>query len=375
MSISKEHLIQILIDKTSINSIKLSETRTSKMMTKINSKKNLCFILVAMFVSFILSYQQFIQGRKYTDLIIGFDNEKQQLFHSTIPHESVPKDVLCGPSSNETSTTTTSKTLPPPDTSIIILSNLIPTHPSIDIINQTYNSLFEMLVGLPLNTPIYISVDGLPTDKQTPENIERLHDYVKNLRWRFLKNNPHDVTILNNYQHGHISNSIRAALELISTPFVYVIQHDLYFVKPVNHTGLIHAMQKYPEKLQIVRFGKDKQRKHQVKRFDYCRDRMGYSITISKKLYFSPAGVWSDNNHLTTKAYYTFLLKTLGPAGRSPEFAMQRLAEQEYHNVSQCYYRFQFLYNWVNGPFLGHSDGRQTEKITQLQETNTTIKQ
>mmetsp|Transcript_6421 Transcript_6421/g.9408 ORF Transcript_6421/g.9408 Transcript_6421/m.9408 type:complete len:132 (-) Transcript_6421:642-1037(-) len=52
-----------------------------------------------------------------------------------------------------------------PDTSIIILSSLIPTHPSIKMINDTFNSLSMMLDGIPFNTPIHISVDGLPIEK------------------------------------------------------------------------------------------------------------------------------------------------------------------------------------------------------------------
>ena len=116
-----------------------------------------------------------------------------------------------------------------PDTSIIILSSLIPTHPSIRIINETFNSLSEMLIGLPPNTPIFISIDGLPWDKDTPENSNRLYGYVEQLRRRFIHDN-HNVEILYNIIHGHISGSIKVALELVETKFIYVIQHDLKFL-------------------------------------------------------------------------------------------------------------------------------------------------
>ena len=45
------------------------------------------------------------------------------------------------------------------DKSIIILSLLISTHPSIQIVNETFNSLASILDGLPVNTTKLLSVD------------------------------------------------------------------------------------------------------------------------------------------------------------------------------------------------------------------------
>ena len=60
------------------------------------------------------------------------------------------------------------------DTSIIITSNLIPTHPSIAMINETINSLHRHLIGLSLDTPLFLTIDGLPPEKEI-DNKKTLH--------------------------------------------------------------------------------------------------------------------------------------------------------------------------------------------------------
>jgi hypothetical protein len=236
-----------------------------------------------------------------------------------------------------------------PDTSIIILSSLIPTHPSIKMINDTFNSLSMMLDGIPFNTPIHISVDGLPIEKNIPDNIHRLHEYVKSLRLRF-NNNPY-VTIINNYEHGHISNSIRVALEVVQTEFVYVLQHDLMFIKHINHTALIKTMRERPSEVQIVRFGV-----RIWQGMPYQEDCKNGSYIESNGINLE-RGKWSDHNHFTTKAYYEKLLADIGPKNRFPEAPMMQKAKIK--GKKDCSYIFQYLYNMKDGPFIKHLDGRK----------------
>jgi hypothetical protein len=254
---------------------------------------------------------------------------------------------------SQTGLTRSQKT--PPDTTIIILSSLIPTHPSIQIINETFSSVIEMLDGLPSNSPILISVDGLPEQKITTESISRLHRYVKNLRLMF-HSNP-SVTILNNYEHGHISNSIGVALEVVETEFIYMIQHDFKFVKHINHTALVGAVRERPDAIQIVRFGKkgtSLQNLHAVN----C-EQVRHVISESHGLYFG-LNKWSDNNHFTTKKYYEKLLSQIGPIPRCPEHPMMHSGNNPGMNVSDCPFYFQYMYNWKDGPYVQHLEGRLT---------------
>jgi len=244
-------------------------------------------------------------------------------------------------------------TPPEVDTSIIILSSLIPTHPSIQIVNETFNSLALMLDGLPNNTLKFLSVDGLPPKHNTPENIHRLHGYVKQLRLRF-REDPY-VTIVNNYEHGHISNSIRVTLELVKTEFIYVVQHDFSFAKHVNHTALVAAMRERPDELQIVRFW----RKHYKP--DHTANKGCYPTSIQTHGIHFVRGKWSDNNHLTTKSYYEKLLAKIGETPRPPEAPMMHASGSSTNSSEDCNFLNQWVYNWHDGPIIKHLDGRHTQ--------------
>lgn len=68
------------------------------------------------------------------------------------------------------------------DTTIVITSNLIPTHPSLFMINETITSTRERLLGLhPDNTPIIIAVDGLKPDASENDRL-RYQSMVEFLR-------------------------------------------------------------------------------------------------------------------------------------------------------------------------------------------------
>ena len=239
----------------------------------------------------------------------------------------------------------------PPDTSVIILSSLIPTHPSISMINQTFVSIREMLDGLQHNTPIFISVDGLPQPKNTPENINTLHRYVKLLRLRF-RHDPY-VTILNNYEHGHINHSIKTALEMVETKFIHVVQHDFKFIKHINHTALVNVMNEFPNKVKIIRF--DQYLRRRLKARELCNE---YKEVESHGLHLL-LDKWTDNNHFTTKAYYERLLDDIGPVKRPPEGPMMQSMER-FTNASDCTYYYQYTYEPKDRPHIYHLDGKRT---------------
>ena len=103
------------------------------------------------------------------------------------------------------------------DTTIIITSSLIPTHPSIAMINCTYHSL-KMLHGLQNGSPVYVTVDGLdPSKNDNEEKKKRLQEYVRNLRHTF-KNNDR-VKFLTSYTFGHLTNSLKMTIDLVDTQY------------------------------------------------------------------------------------------------------------------------------------------------------------
>jgi len=242
-----------------------------------------------------------------------------------------------------------------PDASVIITSSLIPTHPSIYMVNETLNSVREMMDGMVPHTPIFISVDGLRTMKYNPENIKKLHEYVKRLRLRF-RYDPY-VTILNNYEHGHISNSLGVALEMVDTEFVHVIQHDFKFIKHINHTALIHVMKENPSQVQIVRFGK---RSHNPSRIGPNCENVKDFESKTHDVYLNLVK-WSDNNHVATKAYYEKILEKIGTTPRPIEAPLMHAGGNP--NASDCTSFNQYLYKPRDGPFISHLDGRLTTEL------------
>ena len=62
-------------------------------------------------------------------------------------------------------------------TSIILVSNLVPMHPEINVTVDILDSAFKYLEGLLPSTPVYISIDGL----SDPESVlVRKHNYAAN---------------------------------------------------------------------------------------------------------------------------------------------------------------------------------------------------
>ena len=231
------------------------------------------------------------------------------------------------------------------DTTILITSSLIPTHPSISMINKTLNSL-RLLHGLPDGSPIFVTVDGLdPSRSDNLKNRQRLQEYVRNLRLTFRHYDDH-VTILTSYTFGHLTNSLKMAVELVDTKYIYVVQHDFPFSKPINHTALVESMRENPQ-LHIVRFNKRKNAKMVGAGCDIVTHSNGLDFVLNK---------WSDNNHFTTKSYYVDMLKRLGPTPRAPESPMMHAQN------NNCSLFGQYLYGGVgDGPYIEHLDGRNTE--------------
>ena len=136
------------------------------------------------------------------------------------------------------------------DTTIIISSSLIPTHPSLKIMDKTIESL-GYLNGLPDTSPIVITVDGLdPRDRDSPKTL-RLFQYVEALKKKY--NRPH-IRVFLQQKKVHLVGNIQQAMGIVNTEFVYLIQHDMPFIATVDHSGLIQTFHSHPNEVRLVRF-------------------------------------------------------------------------------------------------------------------------
>jgi hypothetical protein len=233
--------------------------------------------------------------------------------------------------------------LKPPSSTIVVTANLIPTFPATDILEDTLDSL-SFIKGLEPNTPIIIAVDGIEPKMDSPNNKQRLQDWISNVQTMFKCHS--NVQILSSSVHLHISNTLRMALNQVSTEFVYIMEHDFPFIKEVDHELLVTSMHESKE-LQIVRFNK---RGNWDRRRDYVD--CSHTIKVAGMDYIFAK--WSNNNHFTTKKYYDWLFQEIGPAPRPPEHKMMYMQR---HN---CTLYGQHLYgSKSDGPFLHHINGKR----------------
>ena len=242
------------------------------------------------------------------------------------------------------------------DTSIIITSNLIPTHPSIAMINETINSLHRHLIGLSLDTPMFLTIDGLRPEKEidNKKNVERLGEYIERLK-NYTEFPFRNVTVLPNPTHLHIARTVKRAMQFVQTKFVYVLQHDLPFARDVYHTELIQAMTDHPDKLRNILFKLE----GAVGRFPVCpvyNSQGTYPTEEYQGLSFYATKRWSDNNQLSTKSYYEEILSFPHMNG-APEWGMMGPAK------ANCTYWGQTVYGTRADNFLKHLDGRHAATI------------
>jgi hypothetical protein len=171
------------------------------------------------------------------------------------------------------------------DATIIVTSNYIPTHPSTYIIDRTIESISRYIALFPApedrvlepggmmgsdanyssttsnrtRIPMIITVDGLSGRRKGSTNYERgilLDEYVEALRTRYSDDSQYDVLILPQGNNIKLIRNMEFALNYVTTKFIYVIQHDLPFILPVNHNAMVEYFEDRPDIVRLIRFGR-----------------------------------------------------------------------------------------------------------------------
>lgn len=128
---------------------------------------------------------------------------------------------------------------PPGDgrSTVIVTSNLIPSHPSLWMINETITSIPQHLIGLEPDFQLVLAVDGPKRGTKGPDR-KRFRAYVAALE----NTCPHANFRVTWKSAGLTRNVLVGAIQNVSTEFVYLMQHDMPFCcHPIDHTSLIQA--------------------------------------------------------------------------------------------------------------------------------------
>ena len=98
-------------------------------------------------------------------------------------------------------------------------------------------------------------------------------------------------------EHKHLALALKEGMDLVTTPFVFVHQHDFQIKKPVDSFGIIRSMEANPN-LKHIRLHR---RWNIVAGLDY---RVDEEIEGPHYVPLCRTFGWSDNDHFTRKSYY-----------------------------------------------------------------------
>jgi len=228
------------------------------------------------------------------------------------------------------------------DFTLIITASYIPNHPNIGIIKETIESL--KFLGKK-NFPIIITHDY----SSHPYFIK----YLDNLDKYLKKSEYVDINVIVSKEHVHLTGIIRSAIDLVVTPYVLVIQHDLPFVKDFDIDGVICDMRDNPQ-IKYVRFNK---RKNEKLVFDALNDLFGEELTC-KNYTYTRTPAWSDNNHLCRTNYYRDLILIECIDSIPMEEQIHGRCTDEKEHTKWGTYLFD---SFKKGPYIKHTDGRNFE--------------
>lgn len=316
------------------------------------------------------------------------------------------------------------------DTAIIITTSWIPTHPSTAMIDTVTDSIDEYLIGLSPTAPIFIMVDHFkpPTPKELKDRIaknhteelakeemkkhEQLDGFVFSLYSKYLMTTTSTTssscssTRINNHRrrpthivtsvdHWHIGGNVFKALHLIEehyprVQFLYYVQHDFAFIRPVYHTALVNII----KNTTTAALGTSSQASSSAAvnyiRFRHAKSKVGptcpagvpvANLTIAEhndvRVYKS--ALYSDNNHLVRLSWYKEMV--IGKLGknikRPPEFPMMYQVSRNCHLYGIYTYAGKQNHHDADGQeeldnetavVLEHLDGRTTTNFTQVEK-------
>jgi len=187
--------------------------------------------------------------------------------------------------------------------SVIICASYLDTHPDITSIREVIDSLD--LTGISNHTHIILAHDQLNAEQaKYPEKVEAYQQYFLNLKKHIKGIKYQNTQIVVAQEWGHLTRSLKNAMQYVKTKYVLVLQHDIHIRRKIPVQSMVDLMQEH-KNIKHLRFNVRKN----LPTFDWWD---GYQengkVIFTEKAYskvkvcLTPA--WSDQNHLTTKDYY-----------------------------------------------------------------------
>ncbi len=153
----------------------------------------------------------------------------------------------------------------------------------------------------------------------------------------------------------HLSGAVRRALRDVTTPYVYLHQHDFVLKKPFDLNGVIASMERNPN-IKHVKLccGPCNRNVFKPEEMDTCVH--GPSFVPLCRLFF-----WSNQDHVASTAYYNDFVLPCCHLCPMEDALGALLGQAQAVLGDQCHPLFgTYVYGTPeDGDYLDHSDGRE----------------
>ncbi|CDZ80963.1 hypothetical protein BN1013_01491 [Candidatus Rubidus massiliensis] len=236
---------------------------------------------------------------------------------------------------------------------VITTTNPIPSIPSTTHIYPTQKSLFRIPAFAKCKKIIVF--DGIQSGYEN--RIADYQQYKCNI-YRLTYTDPYftNTQLVFCKEWGHLSGAITEALKHVTTPYVFIHQHDFILQKDFDLNGVIASMELNPN-IKHVRLNRAPWN-------TYFSDWDGPVDEVIEGGAFVPlcrCCGWSDNDHITrTDYYHNFVLPLCHK--EAMEWALHGRLKKAFEDYGYEGHRpfGTYLYGNLNdGDYLYHTDGRE----------------
>eukprot|EP00930_Biecheleria_cincta_P075221 TRINITY_DN62391_c0_g1_i1.p1 TRINITY_DN62391_c0_g1~~TRINITY_DN62391_c0_g1_i1.p1 ORF type:complete len:675 (-),score=71.09 TRINITY_DN62391_c0_g1_i1:56-2080(-) len=271
---------------------------------------------------------------------------------------------------------------------VILSTSAIGRHPSTDLLDEVLAS-FQLAEGIQ-NCDLIIVCDGYRSTNEAgeqfkeskfrsgivdPTSATNYETYKETLRARATVNRIPAVHVLElDSRHG-FGFAVRAALELVRTPYVIVVQHDRPFTRPCNIPRLVRAMEAAPDRFKYVGLPTSTTCGHKYHVLSKYGLRIESVLADADGLELVPLVQWYDSTHVCLTAHYRNFV--FGPRklvarggfiedklGQAELQAIRSLGLEKAHPEFGTYVASG---DGFRDPCVGHLDGRDGLNIKNFQ--------
>ncbi len=226
---------------------------------------------------------------------------------------------------------------------VIVTASHIPTHPETRFIDETIESLRNIVTQHRWNL---ILAHDFSNNSDYAEYLIRICENVKKLQIPNLN----ESRVLLCDGHRHLTGNVRNAMSYVETKYVLLVQHDLPFVRAFDIDSIVLDCNENSQ-LRCIRFNR---RKNLALGWDVG---LLFGKVIKRRNCYTRTGAWSDQNHLAKASYYRNFVLSRCKDGLFMESQIENTSDLATHRINGTY-----LFGDINEDrYTVHTDARLVE--------------